>query len=109
MNREGYSFIPKYINAFWVNNSLFLEESYIPGKTLDEIIRNDLKERKQVMSNFKNILLIIHKLHKFDDYIIHDISPANIIFYNKRFYLIDFESFSKSEVKVSTLYGTRDF
>lgn len=46
MNREGYSFIPKYINAFWVNNSLFLEESYIPGKTLDEIIRNDLKERK---------------------------------------------------------------
>lgn len=28
---------------------------------------------------------------------------------NKRFYLIDFESFSKSEVKVSTLYGTRGF
>ena len=27
----------------------------------------------------------------------------------KRFYLIDFESFSKSEVKVSTLYGTRGF
>ena len=49
MNREGYSFIPKYINAFWVNNSLFLEESYIPGKTLDEIIRNDLNEN----CNFK--------------------------------------------------------
>ena len=79
MNREGYSFIPKYINAFWVNNSLFLEESYIPGKTLDEIIRNDLKERKQVMSNFKNILLIIHKLHKFDDYIIHDIRDRKIV------------------------------
>src|SRR5699024_12196129 len=52
----------------------------------------------------------LHKLfYSLDDYIIHDISPANIIFYNKRFYLIDFESFSKSEVKVSTLYGTRGF
>ena len=43
MNREGYSFIPKYINAFWVNNSLFLEESYIPGKRdCQEVCVNNL-------------------------------------------------------------------
>lgn len=109
MSYDDYNFVPNYMNAFWLENSLFLEESYITGNTLDNIIQNDLRERRCVLKNFRNLLVIIHKLHKLNNYVIHDLSPSNIIFSNDQFYLIDFEAMSKANEKLSTVYGTRGF
>ncbi|RVU70043.1 hypothetical protein EJK17_09675 [Lactobacillus xujianguonis] len=109
ISNDNYNFIPNYINSFWLENSLFLEEEYIEGETIDDIIRNDFKKVKLVLDYFRNLLLVVCKIHKFNNYIIHDVSPANIIFSKNRFYLIDFETLSKSNEKLTTIYGTNGF
>lgn len=109
INSRNWDFVPNYIDNFWLENSLFLEEEYIEGKTIDEILRNNYSEIKGIQLHFKSLMLLIHKFHRLNNLVLHDLSTNNIIYSKGKFYIIDFEAVTGLDKNQLTIYGTKGF
>jgi serine/threonine protein kinase len=82
--------IPDFIECFEENESLYLVEEYVDGKTLDRLFNKPLNHH-YVINLIEEILLILKPLHQQN--IIHrDIKPSNLIRRKKdnKLVLIDF-------------------
>ncbi|NJL09350.1 MAG: serine/threonine protein kinase [Calothrix sp. SM1_7_51] len=96
--------IPRYIDYFEVDSksgkSYALVQSYVAGKSLEELLQEQGKLNEKTIKNIaKQLLKILDYLHARQPPVIHrDIKPSNIIFSGKNVYLVDFGS-------VQTLFG----
>lgn len=109
---ESETYFPKFIDDFYLDNSYFLEISYLPKQTLYQF----LKENKLSLHDIKIIVLriikIVKLLHSKYNIIHRDISFENILIdTNKNISLIDFEySFSFKQWNPPTItMGTPGF
>ncbi|MFR4968871.1 MAG: protein kinase domain-containing protein [Lactobacillus kalixensis] len=109
LKKFKFDLSPKFIDIFWIGENLFLEEEYIKGPTLENLI-----EQQSIKENDKNNIMLalldaINKFHSETKMIINDISPANIIITNNNIKLIDFEFSVENRSNIPLIYGTSGF
>lgn len=107
--------IPRYIDYFEVDSksgkSYALVQSYVDGKSLEELLKEQGKLKEKTIKNIaKQLLKILDYLHARQPPVIHrDIKPSNIIFSGKTVYLVDFgsvQTLASKAGKTITVVGT---
>nr|WP_181399318.1 lanthionine synthetase LanC family protein [Apilactobacillus timberlakei] len=98
-----YKNFPKPLKVFTTSKSNFLLETLIPGSSLEDYFKlrmyNNSSDYHHIIKISKNLLLRINEVHS-QNFIIRDLTPANVIINHDQVYLIDFEISSyKNNIK----------
>lgn len=104
--------MPKIIDMYQSENNLIIIEEYIQGKTLLEIINEELLAHQRAISIARQVCNIAMRLHCLENPIIHrDIKPSNVIIdLNDTVYLLDINVakwYKEGEVEDTQLLGTQ--
>ncbi len=84
-------YIPRIEALYEGSNCLIVIEEYVPGRTVDEILKDRLLSEDEALRILKNICGILKNMYSLPTPMIHrDIKPSNIIISNKgEVYLLD--------------------
>lgn len=111
LKEHPVEFMPKIIEVYESNNNLIVIEEYIDGKTLFEVINENVIEPSKAVHIARQISGIAKALHTLENPIIHrDIKPSNIILKNDEAYLLDINAakwFKEDEIEDTKLLGTK--
>lgn len=86
-----FSFAPKFLSDFYIDDHYFLVMSKLPGESLFSLLKNGGKlSIKQILFIIRKIICIVHTLQK-QGIQYSDISLTNVLFDQKSVYLVDYE------------------
>ncbi|QGU94916.1 protein kinase [Clostridium bovifaecis] len=88
----GHPSIPRIVDIFYKDDSLYMVEDYIEGETLEKLIeRKGGISSEEAVSIALKLCEVLGYLHSFNPPIIYrDLKPSNVIKQNKDVILIDF-------------------